>query len=183
MQHDPFSGTAANLPGLGQYSAGMLLNMINDILDFSKIEAKKMTLEEVEFNLWKLIEKLSHFATAKSDKKEVEILIDIDFDVPLFVVGDSMRLNQILMNLINNAVKFTEKGEIHICVQKKKETDTTAEIEFSVRDTGIGIPEDKLDRLFEDFPRIIPLPEIRRDRLRACNCYNLVKLMGGDIYE
>ena len=169
---------------LAKYSAGMLLNMINDILDFSKIEAKKMTLEEVEFNLWKLIEKLSHFATAKSDKKEVEILIDIDFDVPLFVVGDSMRLNQILMNLINNAVKFTEKGEIHICVQKKKETDTTAEIEFSVRDTGIGIPEDKLDRLFEDFFQVDN--SITRKYggtgLGLAICYNLVKLMGGDIY-
>ena len=141
----------------GQYvrifkSAGEnLLNLINDILDFSKIEAGKIELESIDFNLEEVTEGLCEFMALKAHKKGLELTYEIHKDVPCAVVGDPNRLRQVLVNLIGNAIKFVEKGEISIEVKPQKIRDGEAELLFSIKDTGIGIAEDKLHSIFESF--------------------------------
>lgn len=137
-----------------RYSTQTLLRIINDILDFSKLEANKLEIEEIQFNLWDFLEKLAQFASVKVEQNNLEILLDIDLSVPEYVIGDPLRLNQVLLNIVNNAIKFTEKGEIYIHVTAKHEKKNTVEIEFGVMDTGIGIPEKKRHRLFKEFSQV-----------------------------
>lgn len=137
-----------------RYSTQTLLRIINDILDFSKLEANKLEIEEIEFNLWDLLEKMAQFASVKVEQNNLEILLDIDLSVPEYVIGDPLRLNQVLLNIVNNAIKFTVKGEVYIYVTAKHEKENNVEIEFSVMDTGIGIPEKKRKRLFKEFSQV-----------------------------
>jgi PAS domain S-box-containing protein len=135
---------------LAQSSAKSLLTIINDILDFSKIEAGKLDIEHIEFNLHKLVSDVRQLMAFKADEKSLTLAIDLDENVPTYVLGDSGRLRQILNNLINNAVKFTEKGSITLSIQKV-ENDL---IKFSIRDTGIGIPEERQASLFTRFSQV-----------------------------
>ncbi len=132
-------------------SAYGLLALINDILDFSKIEAGKLDLTEEEFDLRTLIETTVEGFAHKADEKEIELAVFIDPDLPTNVIGDPGRLRQILTNLIGNALKFTHQGEIVVESKLLKGSDEDLTIQFSVRDTGIGIPQDKLDLIFKEF--------------------------------
>lgn len=136
------------------HSANSLLGIINDILDFSKIEAGKLNLEKVSFNLLKFLEDTTVLVSGISHDKGVEIHMSRNSDVPNELIGDPLRLGQILLNLINNAVKFTEAGEVTISVEVKAQHENGVELEFSVKDTGIGISEEKLSGLFESFSQV-----------------------------
>lgn len=134
-----------------KYSADNLLHIINDILDLSKIEAGKVELEEEPFNLEQKINELKRTFQPKANEKKIELITTITNDVPVYVKGDQFRLNQILLNLISNAIKFTSKGSITVRVELKKGSAENCTLLFSVTDSGIGIAEDKLNSIFDTF--------------------------------
>jgi len=132
-------------------SAKNLLGIINDILDFSKIEAGKLSIESIHFSLDEVLGNISSVIGMKSFEKGIEFLIIKESDVPDALIGDSLRLNQVLLNLTNNAVKFTESGEVSIRVSKVSQTDTELTLRFTVKDTGIGMTEEQTASLFQAF--------------------------------
>lgn len=132
-------------------SSKSLLGIINDILDFSKIEAGKLTIENTDFDLESVFQDLANIITYKAHEKGLEIVFGIDSSVPTYLNGDPLRLGQILTNLSNNAIKFTAKGEVVISAEIVSETDDSAKIQFSVKDSGIGIEKDKIPMLFDSF--------------------------------
>jgi signal transduction histidine kinase/ligand-binding sensor domain-containing protein/CheY-like chemotaxis protein len=161
-----------------------LLNVINDILDFSKIESGKMDLEREDFNLRGTIEEVMDLFLIKASEKGLDLIYQLDEDVPAHVLGDSLRVKQVLINLINNALKFTSKGEIFVQVKLLKTLpDNGMEIGFSVRDSGIGIPEEKLNKLFQAFSQVdsSTTRKYGGTGLGLAISQRLVKLMGGDI--
>ena len=135
-------------------SGESLLVVINDILDFSKIESGKMDLEDQPFNLRECIEDCIDLLAHKAGEKNLELLYMIDPEVPAAIHGDTTRLRQILVNLMSNAVKFTYEGEVLVSVRSTKLEGGTLELEFSVSDTGIGIPEERQSALFEVFSQV-----------------------------
>lgn len=136
-------------------SAYSLLNIINDILDFSKIEAGKLLIDEVPFNLAELVEDTVDLVSIKAEEKGLELVCDIDPALPSQLLGDPIRIKQVLMNLMGNAVKFTNQGEVVVRLQSGaqyvKNEHTYADVNITVKDTGIGIAQDKLDAIFESF--------------------------------
>lgn len=132
-------------------SANNLLGIINDILDFSKIKSGMLRLEKIEFNPKEVIDKILFSLRIKAREKGLKLYANIDLQMPELVSGDPLRLNQILFNLIGNAIKFTEKGEIRVDTNISRENKETIWVEFTIADTGIGIPADKLDHIFESF--------------------------------
>ena len=135
-------------------AAESLLGIINDILDFSKIEAGKLDIEVIEFNLHDTFADLANIISLKASEKGLELLFDISPDVPMVLKGDPLRLNQILINLASNAVKFTEQGQIVISVGLAKNSPKDSEdliLEFSVKDSGIGMSEEQQKKLFKSF--------------------------------
>ena len=132
-------------------SGKALLGIINDILDFSKIEAGKLDMEEIDFRLDEVLDNLSTLVTLKAQEKGLEVLFSVSKDVPRSLVGDPLRLGQILTNLTNNAVKFTEQGEIVISITLLKVESDKAELQFSVKDTGIGLTQQQIGKLFKEF--------------------------------
>jgi signal transduction histidine kinase/ActR/RegA family two-component response regulator len=150
LQESPKPEQINNLNIL-KFSSQNLLILINDILDFSKIEAGKIEFEETSFSLKNLVDNIkSVFSNITSEKN---ILIDLHFDksIPEYIIGDSARLAQIINNLMSNAVKFTQKGSIKINISLKEKKDNLFFINFSIEDTGIGIPENKINYIFENF--------------------------------
>jgi len=134
-----------------QTSANALLGLINDILDFSKIEAGKLDMEKISFQLDEVLDNLSTLVTLKAEEKGLEVLFSVDRNVPRSLMGDPLRIGQILTNLANNAVKFTEKGEIIVKIRCLNKDLGMAELEFSVQDTGIGLTEEQIGKLFKSF--------------------------------
>ncbi|MBF0231753.1 MAG: response regulator, partial [Desulfamplus sp.] len=132
-------------------SAQNLLGIINDILDFSKIDAGKLDMERVDFDLNDVLQSLTNQMIMKTQEKGLEMVLSIDADVPRSLKGDPLRLGQILLNLANNAVKFTEKGEIVVSIKPILLEKESAFIRFEVRDTGIGLTEDQRKKLFQSF--------------------------------
>ena len=132
-------------------SAQSLLGIINEILDFSKIEAGKLEIEAIPFRLDEVLENLGNIIAMKAQKKGLEFLFDIHPDVPRALIGDPLRLGQILLNLAGNAVKFTEAGEIVVRTEPVRITEDEVEIRISVQDTGIGMTREQCDRLFQSF--------------------------------
>ncbi len=132
-------------------SAEILLEIINDILDFSKIEAGKMELETIPCNIRKVVEDVARLLAVPASKKDLELVCRIAANVPGVVLGDPKRLRQIIVNLVGNAIKFTERGEVLVRVDLEKYFDGKAQLLFIVQDTGIGIPADKNDHIFEAF--------------------------------
>ncbi len=126
-----------------QRSAHSLLGIINDILDFSKIEAGKLEMESVDFSLDEVLDNVSTVVGVKVHEKQLEFLMDTPQDVPLALVGDPLRLGQVLINLCNNAVKFTEQGEIVISTKLLEKQDEWVMLQFSVRDTGVGLTQEQ----------------------------------------
>jgi signal transduction histidine kinase/DNA-binding response OmpR family regulator len=132
-----------------------LLNLINDILDLSKVEAGKLELEESVFDLREMIERVTELMAIRAHQKGIELSHYIEGNVPRMVIGDSTRLRQVLVNMVGNAIKFTEKGEVVVEVRSpRRENSKAAELQFTVRDTGIGIPADKLDSIFGAFTQV-----------------------------
>ena len=132
-------------------SAESLLGIINDILDFSKIEAGKLDIEHADFNLADVLDNLANVVGMKADEKGLELLFVEPPDLPLALVGDPLRLSQVLLNLGNNAVKFTEQGEVSLALQVARRGDDWIDLHFEVRDTGIGIDQAERERLFQPF--------------------------------
>ncbi|VAW71164.1 BarA sensory histidine kinase (= VarS = GacS) [hydrothermal vent metagenome] len=134
------------------YNSGeALLCILNDILDFSKIEAGKLELEFIPFDLKNLIKELSVLLKQKADEKAVQLKLDLDADLPSIIKGDSVRIRQILMNLMTNAIKFTEKGAVTIKIRLLEKTEKSIRLRMEVNDTGIGIPEMAQKKLFNSF--------------------------------
>lgn len=132
-------------------SSDNLLTIINDILDFSKIEAGKIEFEESQFELRKLLNQILKTFKLKTDEKNLYLKLNFDKTIPKMIIGDRIRLNQIIVNLIGNAIKFTERGGIETKTKVIKENKKFITIEISIEDTGIGIPEEKLDTIFTSF--------------------------------
>lgn len=162
-----------------------LLNVINDILDFSKIESGNMELEHINFDLRSCMEDVMDMFAPKAAQKKLELIYDIDMDVPAQILGDNLRLRQILTNLAGNAIKFTEEGEIVAGVRLRTiMPEGKIELLFHVRDTGIGIPVKKQERLFKAFSQVdsSTTRKYGGTGLGLAICEKLVKLMGGDIW-
>ncbi len=132
-------------------AANNLLGIINDILDFSKIEAGKMEMETVDFDLLQVLDNLSHIAGVKAGEKGLEFLFDYLPDLPTNLIGDPLRIGQILLNLVNNAVKFTEDGEITLHIEAVAQDGNAVILRFTVRDTGIGMNREQQSKLFHSF--------------------------------
>jgi signal transduction histidine kinase/CheY-like chemotaxis protein len=132
-------------------AAHALLGIINDILDFSKIEAGKLDMEKTGFRLEDVLDNLSSIISQKAQDKELEFLIAAQRDIPAHLVGDPLRLGQILINLVNNAVKFTERGEVLVTVALEEQLADRVKVKFSVRDSGIGMTPEQSGRLFQAF--------------------------------
>jgi signal transduction histidine kinase/CheY-like chemotaxis protein len=132
-------------------SGALLMSIINDILDLSKIEAGKMTLEERPFNLETLTEGVLSLYNAQAQQKSVKLTLEYDADLTKFFIGDSIRLNQVLLNLTNNAIKFTEQGTVSIQINGTTSTSTHVGLEINIRDSGVGITPDVLETLFDSF--------------------------------
>ncbi|MCP3944384.1 MAG: response regulator [Desulfobacteraceae bacterium] len=167
-----------------QGSAQSLLGIINDILDFSKIEAGKLILESVDFDLGNVFDKLTDLLMFKTNKKELEFLFDIKPGTPFSLKGDPLRLSQVLVNLANNAVKFTKTGEIIVSVEQIKEDESGITLQFSVKDTGIGLTGDQKDNLFTAFSQAdtSTTRKFGGTGLGLSICKRLVEMMKGEIW-
>lgn len=132
-------------------SSRNLLGIINDILDFSKMEAGKLRIETIEFNIDDVIRSISSALSVKAFQKGIELTVVVDSDIPLWYFGDPLRINQVLMNLCSNAIKFTDQGEVHLKVHITKNEGNKCMMHFAIIDTGIGMTPDQLKNLFQSF--------------------------------
>ena len=165
-------------------AAQALLGIINDILDFSKIEAGKLEVESTEFRLDQVLEDLSSVVSQKVQDKNLEFLIALPNDLPANFIGDPLRLGQILINLVNNAVKFTDCGEVVVTVEPEQQVGSRLEIKFSVRDTGIGMTPEQTARLFQAFSQAdtSTTRKYGGTGLGLSISKRLVEIMGGEIW-
>jgi len=165
-------------------SAEALLGIINDILDFSKIEAGKLDMESLPFEIDRVLDNLATVVTVKTREKGLELLFSRAPNVPPVLVGDALRLGQIMVNLVNNAVKFTETGEIVVTIEVTDSRDDEVTLKFSVRDTGIGMNEEQQGRLFKSFSQAdtSTTRKYGGTGLGLAISKQLVELMGGEIH-
>lgn len=161
-------------------SARNLLRIINDILDFSKIEAKKLTIETIDFDMFKVVDDIVNLIEHKIHEKNLELIVSYDVNMGKNFYGDSLRISQILTNLLGNALKFTESGEIGLYIQKIKEN----EFRFEVTDTGIGLTQEQINNLFQSFSQVDGSTTRRYGGtgLGLTISKQLVELMGGKIW-
>ena len=166
-----------------QSSGQHLLGIINDILDFSKFEAGKLTIENIDFELDKVLDNVANLITEKCSGKGLELVFSIAPDVPPSLVGDSLRVGQILINYANNAVKYTERGEVVIAARVKERTDHDVLLHFSVSDTGIGLNDEQISRLFQSFSQAdsSTTRKFGGTGLGLAISKNLAGLMGGEV--
>ncbi len=165
-------------------SADYLLAVINDILDFSKIEAGKLDLDPIEFNLRDQLDDTVNALAQRAHSKGLELACHVYSDVPDALVGDPGRLRQIIVNLMGNSIKFTSEGEVVMHVKLQSLTGDQVVIDFSIRDTGIGIPADKMDRLFKAFSQV-DMSTTRRyggTGLGLAISSQLIQMMGGEVW-
>ncbi|MDR6720750.1 response regulator [Paenibacillus amylolyticus] len=165
-------------------SADALVTVINDILDFTKMESGKMELEEHPFEIVSCIREVLGLFAAEAGKKNLELDYFLEDSVPDLIYGDMARLRQVLLNLIANAIKFTDQGGVYLIVSVKEEQDGQMALEFAVKDTGIGIASDKVDRLFQPFSQLDTsmTRKYGGTGLGLAICKTLVEMMGGQIY-
>ncbi|WP_417067248.1 response regulator [Niveibacterium terrae] len=165
-------------------SAEALLTILNDVLDFSKIEAGRLDLENIEFSLSGVIADCVKTMALRAQQKGLELICDVEEDLPLRLQGDPGRLRQVLLNLIGNAIKFTERGEVEVLARKVALEGGRVRIEFSVRDSGIGIPADKHDAIFEVFSQAdsSTTRKFGGTGLGLAICRRLTELMNGRIW-
>jgi|GEM_PF-704026 len=174
-QHD-FANTV-------KQSADSLLGIINDILDFSKVEAGKIELEKFDFNLRNVLEGIADILAPQVFEKGLEFCLDIPQDMNTNLTGDPIRLRQVLINFLNNAIKFTHQGDVILSVNTREENVDSILLHFSVKDTGIGIPESKLDRLFHNFSQVdaSTTRKYGGTGLGLAISKKLAELMGGEV--
>lgn len=167
-----------------KHSSDNLLVIINDILDLSKIEAGKLSFEDIDFNLREQIQTAFDTLKINADEKKLALSYQIAYDVPLYLRGDPYRLNQILLNLAGNAIKFTETGTVKINVQKENAFDNYITLKFSVTDSGIGIAKDKLEYIFDMFTQETSSTtrKFGGSGLGLAICKRLIELQGGSIH-
>jgi signal transduction histidine kinase len=179
----PLSDKQQEFAGIIKSSVNNLLVIINDILDFSKIKAGKLSIEKIEFSISDILTGVAAIFEHRLRKKKLTLRIGLDPEVPVRVIGDPYRLNQVLINLLGNAIKFTDRGHVHIGVTLQKRSDREVIVLFTVADTGIGISEDHLPFIFDSFS------QAGRDISRLYGgtglgltiCKQLLHLQGGDI--
>lgn len=164
-------------------SADALVNIINDILDFSKMESGKMELEEYPFDLKSCVQEVFGLFSGEASKKNLELTYYIEDHIPAIVFGDMGRLRQVLVNLVSNAVKFTNEGGVYLVVSLAQAEEGRLTLEFTVKDTGIGISSEKIDRLFKPFSQLDSSMTRRYGGtgLGLAICKSLVQMMGGEI--
>jgi len=183
LMDTPLSGRQHELTGIIKSSVDNLLHIINDILDFSKIKAGKLNIEKIEFDVKDILAGLSTIFEHRLKKKGLIFQMDIDPNIPARLTGDPHRLNQLLTNLLGNAIKFTDQGDIHIRVSVQKRSTAEIMLNFTIADTGIGIPADSIPYIFDSFS------QAGRDISRRYGgtglglaiCRQLLHLQGGDI--
>lgn len=149
-QENPREDQVQNINIL-KLSADNLMTLINDILDFSKIEAKRVQIESIDFNLNNLIQNIAAGFKLKSKEKGLDFIVDIDPKIPAYLKGDPTRIAQVLNNLCGNAIKFTDKGNIKVLVTQQEICDDNVKLKIEIKDTGVGIPHDKQDQIFQSF--------------------------------
>jgi signal transduction histidine kinase/CheY-like chemotaxis protein len=166
-----------------QLSGQHLLGIINDILDFSKIEAGKLSVENIDFDLEKVLENVSNLVSEKASAKGLELIFDIEAALPRQLKGDPLRLGQILINFCNNAVKFTESGEVVVKARLEQKDENSQLVCFSVSDTGIGLTEEQMGRLFQAFEQADTSTTRQHGGtgLGLAISKRLAQLMGGDV--
>ncbi|WP_372880767.1 transporter substrate-binding domain-containing protein [Psychromonas sp.] len=166
------------------YSAESLLGIINDILDFSKIEAGQLAIEKNDFHLEDVFNNLANLLGLKAEEKKLELMFDLSPQLPFTLIGDPLRLTQILLNLGNNAVKFTEQGNIIIKAEVREENEQQVKLYFSIRDTGVGLSAEQQQRLFKAFSQAdtSTTRKYGGTGLGLVISKNLVELMGGEIW-
>ncbi|MFZ5554391.1 MAG: PAS domain S-box protein [Bacteroidota bacterium] len=151
LRDTPLNDTQKEYLNSMDFASENLLSIVNDVLDISKVESGKMTLEKLEFDLRNLINELINSVGYRAKEKLLPIYVNIESTVPAFLVGDPIRLNQILLNLFSNSIKFTQMGEIRLNISLEKKENNIAYIKFVISDTGIGIPVEKQKAIFEEF--------------------------------
>ena len=154
LEETPLNSEQKNYISVFKKAGDTLLSLVNDILDLSKIEAQQLELENIQFNLLDAVEESVEIYALKAAESEVELLCHIDEDLKVNRIGDPARLRQIILNLISNALKFTEKGEVVVRVSEHKDSDGGNMLQFSVSDSGIGIPAEKLESIFASFTQV-----------------------------
>ncbi|GLS04369.1 hypothetical protein GCM10007860_15160 [Chitiniphilus shinanonensis] len=166
-----------------RYSADTLLGLVNDVLDLSKLEAAKLQLEHAVFSLDNVLGNLASLVAYKASDKPVELIFDVAPDVPKLLYGDPLRLGQVLLNLVNNAIKFTERGEVLVLVSVAEPGHHQVKLLFAVADSGIGVPPEKKDTLFDAFAQADESITRRYGGtgLGLAICRQLVEAMGGSI--
>ncbi|NOT74436.1 MAG: PAS domain S-box protein [Cyclobacteriaceae bacterium] len=166
-----------------RYSGENLLSIINDILDFNKIEAGKIDLEEIPFDLVELLENLIKMMQSKASAKQLSLLLQMNYDLPKYVKGDPVRINQVLVNLLGNAIKFTHEGSVELQISLEGKSGDLNKILFAVSDTGIGIESDKQEIIFENFSQANKAitRKFGGTGLGLAISKKLVNLMGGEL--
>jgi PAS domain S-box-containing protein len=167
-----------------QSSSRSLLGIINDILDFSKIEAGRLDLEYIDFDLEQVLQNLADMILFRANEKDIELVFYIDSEVPLSLVGDPLRLEQVLVNLVNNAVKFTEKGQVIVTISNQTAKNDKTSLLFAVEDTGIGLKEDQKNNLFKAFSQadVSTSRKYGGSGLGLAICQRLTQMMNGEIW-
>jgi PAS domain S-box-containing protein len=166
-----------------RFSGNHLLTLVNDVLDFNKMESGKIVFEQIQFNLGDFLKDIMRTYSFRSKSKNLEFGIVTEDNLPTEVIGDSIRLNQILSNLLSNALKFTQKGSIYVGIKEIERSNSEIKIEFQVRDTGLGIPKEKQTIIFESFTQASAdtTRHYGGTGLGLAICKKLVDLQGGNI--
>jgi len=151
LSESPLSPEQHAQVGILRRSSTTLLDLINDILDLARVESGHIGLEQIRFDLHEALDKVAELMTLRAQEKRLDLLVSIASDVPIGLIGDPHRLRQVIVNLIGNAIKFTERGEVAVRVTNDTGTNPAGTLRFAVSDTGIGIPSDKLGAVFERF--------------------------------
>lgn len=180
LQENPREDQTSNLKTL-KTSGEYLLSLINDILDFSKIEAGKIYIDHAVFNFYELIQALEQTFYYQAQEKNIKFYVDVDPRISEYLVGDPTRINQILVNLIGNSIKFTDAGFVKLSVTLLESRKEDQCLQFKVTDTGIGIPEEKLSTIFERFEQVRNRSKRGGTGLGLAITKSLVELMGGSI--
>jgi PAS domain S-box-containing protein len=164
-------------------SSKALLGILNDILDYSKIEAGRLEIEAIDFSLEDVLRSMADLFSARAEEKGIELFVDIAPDVPLWLVGDPLRVGQVINNLVGNAIKFTARGEVHVRAELVKQSDDQVSLRLSMRDTGIGLSKEQANRLFQPFVQADTsiTRKFGGTGLGLTISKRLVELMGGEI--
>ena len=183
MQDTSLNQEQKNLINTAYTSAETLLHILNDILDLSKIEAGKMKLENIDFDLRQTVEDIATLFSTDAYTKELEIICDIAEDIPTLVNGDPTRIQQVLSNLVGNAIKFTNEGEVVISVFLKTTRENKLNIFFEIRDTGIGVSKEAISKIFESFSQAdgTTTRKFGGSGLGLTICKQLVEILGGEL--